>query len=122
MSNLYGAFVATSNQPRFIYERADRAGAEAKLASVNHVVHDPNDAIRALAQKNIKHTEYVLLGQYVGPDCEQVLRNRARRLRTASKPQTESGFASSTPKSKSKPKPSTLRSGPARSLPKSVRR
>jgi len=65
-SNLYGTKL-DNNQPCFIYERPDTSA----LAYVNHVVHEKLDDM------------YMPLGSYVGPDCDYVLKNRERRLRSA---------------------------------------
>lgn len=86
MSDLYGAFIESSGCPRYIYERADGPqGADAKLVSVNHVVRDPSAAVSHHTLMKTKHTEYVPLGQCVGPDCSRVLRERDRRLGVSKK-------------------------------------
>lgn len=104
--SLFGSFVETSNQPRFIYERGDDTS---KMASVNHVVSDPVAAALFMRNDNKKHTEYISLGRYLGPDTPaffDALKRRAAK--------SKSKF--------SKDKEPTTKASKGRGLPKAVRR
>lgn len=101
--SLYGTYVADSNnQSRYVYVNAQTG----KLVSVNHVTHDPNASSNYLQSQNTKHSDYVELGRYVGPDTPRTFKMLER---SKSKAKYES---------EAKAKYDTKR----RTLPKSVRR